>query len=87
MRDNEPTRSRRCSVEGCDRPHKARGYCAAHHNQLLRGAEITPLQRRERGRRCSVPDCDRPHYQHDLCTTHYYRMFHHGWDTPERKRA
>ncbi len=24
-----------CSIEGCDRPHKARGYCAAHYKRFL----------------------------------------------------
>jgi hypothetical protein len=24
-----------CSIEGCDRPHKAKGYCAAHYKRFL----------------------------------------------------
>lgn len=25
-----------CTIEGCNRPHKARGWCAMHHNRWLR---------------------------------------------------
>jgi 5-methylcytosine-specific restriction endonuclease McrA len=26
---------RGCSIEGCERPHRARGYCSTHYNQLV----------------------------------------------------
>jgi hypothetical protein len=27
-----------CTMDGCDRPHKARGYCQTHYMQLKRGS-------------------------------------------------
>lgn len=30
------TITRTCTVDGCDRPTKARGWCASHHRQYLR---------------------------------------------------
>lgn len=31
-----------CSVEGCERPHKARGYCAAHYKRVLATGDPRP---------------------------------------------
>ena len=33
-----PTSPKLCSVEGCDRSHKARGLCEAHYKASRRGA-------------------------------------------------
>ena len=78
-----------CSVAGCDRPHKARGYCRAHYEQLYRLGFATPrpIRRRAAGRLCSVPGCSRPHCKRDYCQLHYNRLVRRGWDTPERRRA
>ena len=31
-----------CQVEGCDRPHKARGYCDAHYKRVLATGDPRP---------------------------------------------
>lgn len=36
---------RTCIIEGCDNPHKARGYCSVHHRRLLRSGELLPIRR------------------------------------------
>ena len=37
-----------CSVDDCDRPHKARGYCAAHYKRfLLHGSPLPDRPIRE----------------------------------------
>ena len=35
-------RHRTCTVEGCGRPHSARGYCATHHRRVLRNGTADP---------------------------------------------
>ena len=69
-----------CQVEGCERPHKAHGYCATHYKQFQRGAEIAPIIKRDYGHGliCSVEGCDQPEKARGLCATHYKRWQRHG---------
>lgn len=70
-----------CTVEGCERPHKARGYCATHYMQVRKGVEITPVIRarsREFGPVCSVEGCNKEERALGLCNTHYVRHQRHG---------
>ncbi len=39
-------RSRRCTIDGCDRPHKARGWCALHYLRWHRTGETSPADTR-----------------------------------------
>lgn len=32
--------SRTCDIEGCDRPHNARGFCVAHYKRHRKGADL-----------------------------------------------
>jgi hypothetical protein len=52
-----------CSVEGCDRPHMARGFCNRHY-QIEHRAGIT-------GRICSAAECNAPVRALGLCSVHY----------------
>ena len=47
---------RGCIVDGCDRRHQARGWCAIHYQSP---------------KRCDIAGCDRPHAARGLCHTHY----------------
>lgn len=35
-----------CSVDGCEEPHNARGFCAMHYQRLKRRGQMEPLQTR-----------------------------------------
>ena len=72
---------RTCSVEGCPRPHKARGLCKHHwqqwNRQWHREHEEPPSGNHPRGF-CSIKDCPNPHEGHGLCSTHNWRVKQHG---------
>lgn len=41
--DNDQQVSRKCTFPGCDRRFQAKGYCKAHHWQMMRGRGMTPI--------------------------------------------
>lgn len=67
-----------CSVDGCDRPRVARGWCPAHwmrwrtHGDPLVGGPIR--ERRDPDARCSVEGCERRAGTRELCGMHYARL-------------
>ena len=70
-----------CSMDGCDRPHKARGYCQTHYMQFKRGiTPIGPIRSRvsEKPPECEEADCSAPVKAKGLCRTHYQRLLRHG---------
>lgn len=56
-------KSRKCEMDGCDKPHAARGRCNTHWVQW----------HTENAERCSVSDCGRPVHGVGLCRPHYAR--------------
>lgn len=73
-----------CSIEGCGRTLKARGWCALHYgrwqthgdpNTVLRKVKSKPPMS---SKQCSVYDCDSPAYCRTFCTMHYTRWKVHG---------
>jgi hypothetical protein len=70
-----------CTMAGCDRPHKARGYCQTHYMQLRRGAPVTPKIRTRvsvKPPECSEETCCEPVKAKGLCQMHYQRLLRHG---------
>ena len=41
---NKRSGQRLCSIEGCDKPHKAKGWCGTHYNQAWRNAKMPLFQ-------------------------------------------
>jgi hypothetical protein len=78
----------KCCVDGCDRPHKTRAFCATHYQQFRRGAPITPIKARDRTKyeHCSEEGCDQPVKSKGLCQMHYARLLRHGF-TKRRDRT
>ena len=55
-----------CSVEGCKRGYRAKGYCFFHYKKW-RAGELT----HGRYKTCSTADCRKKATQHGMCEDHY----------------
>jgi hypothetical protein len=58
---------RKCSVEGCKRPYRAKSYCVVHYQAWRRG-EIQG--HRARYKTCSKEGCRKPAERFGLCGEH-----------------
>lgn len=70
-----------CTMAGCDRPHKARGYCQTHYMQFKRGiTPVGPIKVRVRAKlpECTEEGCAEPVKAKGLCKVHYQRLLRHG---------
>lgn len=70
-----------CTVEGCGRKHKTRGYCGTHYQQFRRGAPITPvINARDMNppEHCTEAGCIQPAAGKGLCQMHRMRVLRHG---------
>lgn len=70
----------KCSVEGCDLPMLARGWCSGHYGRWRRtGKEpVGPLQIRTYRDDCEIEGCEAPHYARNWCARHYDRWRTYG---------
>ena len=69
----------KCSIEGCKRIARCRGYCTLHYKRWKNQGE--PLWRPHypnKGRRCIIRDCRKPACSRGMCAMHYYRLRVHG---------
>ncbi len=58
---------RKCSVEGCKRPYRAKGYCVTHYQAWRRG-EIEG--HKARYKTCSKEGCKKPAGRYGVCDEH-----------------
>lgn len=67
---------RKCSIEGCGRPHNSNGLCGMHGRRMaLYGDVGSPDgQARSTTGLCTVDSCERKHLSKGLCGTHYGRL-------------
>lgn len=70
---------RMCSVEGCDRPHSAKGYCLAHYTRVRRTGEPGAVDVWDKKPKpCSADGCDRLAVGLGLCGKHHLRWYRYG---------
>lgn len=77
---------RTCSVEGCERPHSARGFCKVCYYRLRRAGVLKaerPGPPKKPWRACSIEGCTQTARCRGWCDTHYTRWKRHadplGW--------
>ena len=63
---DEAVKLKKCRVEGCRRPYRAKGYCNVHYRKWRRG-ELG----KARYKTCSAEDCLKKTYRWGLCEEHY----------------
>lgn len=76
-----------CSVDGCERSVKARGWCGKHYQRWVRYGDPTAPDRRLISREgCTVPGCPEAHEARGWCRMHYRRWQQHGDpEAPDRR--
>jgi hypothetical protein len=77
-----------CTMEGCGRPHKARGYCQTHYMQFKRGiTPVGPIKVRVsiKPDECAEDGCAEPVKAKGLCKMHYQRLLRHGYVRANRR--
>jgi hypothetical protein len=81
LRTGSPVRGERprtCTVDGCERDAKSRGWCHAHYQQWRRHGDETARRPLRSAGPCTVDGCDRQRHARDLCSTHYRRVLATG---------
>lgn len=76
-------REKLCSVDACDNPHLARGWCTMHYARWkAHGDPLVILIRPKVSRygSCTVDDCDGPIRALGYCATHYSRWQRNSGD-------
>lgn len=78
---------RTCSVDGCDRPVLARGWCGKHYQRWKANGD--PLVRRPSGHApsavCDIEGCLAPSNARGLCGKHYQRKRREGTLPPAKQ--
>ena len=63
-----------CTVEGCKREHRAKGYCGTHYYRYKNGLDLTtPVKEFSKTGICSLEHCNRKHSSNGLCILHRRR--------------
>ena len=62
--------AKKCKVEGCKRPFRAKGYCVTHYKKWKRGE-----MPHGRFRRCFTPECKSREFMRGLCKEHFDARF------------
>ena len=77
--------ARVCSIEGCERPRKAKGYCDPHWQRARSGRNLTdPIREVRPGRTCSLDGCERPYLSRNLCSKHYQATYKAPTSNPRK---
>lgn len=77
-----------CSIDGCDKPVKARGWCAAHYKAWEKyGDPLVNKARRAVITPCGVTGCGKAAQTRGLCPPHYKALLRHGDPTIRKNNS
>lgn len=70
-----------CSVDWCEKPVKAKGWCAMHWARDMKGQDMDapPAKLVNAGMKCTVEGCTRRAQTKQLCGMHYQRTLKSGY--------
>lgn len=76
----EHTQTKTCTIPGCDRAYRARGWCATHWARWKAHGTTADPKRIPTRTKCSVDECDRKPRSRgaEYCEMHYYRLRRNG---------
>ena len=78
-----------CKVNGCDEPHRAKGYCGFHYDRIRQNVPFDqPRRSYDPGKICSIEGCEKPAIARGWCAMHHQRWRTRGdvnWK-PENRR-
>ena len=76
---NQCAKPQQCSIEGCEKPAKGRGWCAAHWLRWRKyGDPLGKSDYKQIKRDCEVEGCKRPYHANGYCGYHGYRVEKYG---------
>lgn len=72
-----------CSVEGCEKQARARGWCSMHYKRWQKHGDLNVKKGRwdnheRKLNTCIVPGCERQQYKTRMCNMHRSRFHKHG---------
>lgn len=65
---------KKCSVEGCERPIRARGWCSTHYSKWQRNGDPLKTHPSRLRKSCSVDGCAEMVHARKVCHKHYLRL-------------
>lgn len=66
---------RKCSIEGCNKKHIAKGFCSKHYDKLRKYGDPLFIKQETI---CSIEDCKEKHYALGFCNRHYETFKKYG---------
>lgn len=72
-----------CTVEDCEKPSSARGWCKKHYSRWFRYGDVNIRKNTEQRGACTVEGCTRPQKTNHLCGAHQRRAYLWGDARPD----
>ena len=75
-----------CSVEGCGKDARTKGFCIAHYEKFLKYGDPLAYAPKRTGVPCSVDGCNDPSLARGFCKRHYATWHRNGDPTKQSEQ-